>query len=43
VLHYRARGQQAWDTRTVLVPPVDRAPTEKVRQRDGDGEGGTER
>ena len=32
VLHYRARGQQAWHTRTVLVPPVDKPSTEKVRR-----------
>lgn len=30
VLHYRARGQQAWHTRTVLVPPVDKPSTEKM-------------
>ena len=30
VLHYRARGQSTWETRTVLVPPVDNPSTEKV-------------
>ena len=30
VVHWRARGQQTWETRTILVPPVDRPTTEKV-------------
>jgi len=30
VVHWRARGQQTWDTRTILVPPVDRPTTEKM-------------
>ena len=30
VVHWRARGQMTWDTRTILVPPVDRPTTEKV-------------
>jgi len=30
VLHYRARGQSSWETRTVLVPPVDNPSTEKM-------------
>ena len=32
VVHWRARGQQTWDTRTILVPPVDRPTTEKVNK-----------
>ena len=31
VVHWRARGQQTWETRTILVPPVDRPTTEKVK------------
>ena len=30
VVHWRARGQQTWETRSILVPPVDRPTTEKV-------------
>ena len=30
VVHWRARGRQTWETRTILVPPVDRPTTEKV-------------
>ena len=30
IVHWRARGQQTWETRTILVPPVDRPTTEKV-------------
>merc|ERR1719385_398345 len=30
VVHWRARGQQTWETRTILVPPVDRPTTEKM-------------
>ena len=31
VVHWRARGRQTWETRTILVPPVDRPTTEKVK------------
>jgi len=30
VLHYKARSQDFWDTRTVVVPPVDRPSIEKM-------------
>ena len=34
VVHWRARGQQTWETRTILVPPVDRPTTEKVKVKE---------